>query len=204
MIKLLLLALATFALTAPLWAGDLPKFDSDESADRWLRENSAAYRQMAVAVEARGGYTFRGTDRVAKGLARWEGNRFVIDLNNTLSGPLRVSILIFELTNCYQSPKHQEIDHEANLGKITTAREFGILHELVELDGMRQHRLVMEDLNRLLGDVPLEMLRFLVSDVHSFREYQPPLAYDYLRAQEKSGHIQHYYDWFPKQAHVAQ
>ncbi|HEV7401802.1 MAG TPA: hypothetical protein VGO11_02705, partial [Chthoniobacteraceae bacterium] len=129
----------------------------------------------------------------------------VIELGARLAGAERVGILIFELTNCFQAPQHQEVDHAAGTGKIKTAREFGLLHEIVELDGLRHHRRVLEELDALLHGIPLEMFRWISSNPGLARldDYHLPYAFDYLKAQSANGHTQLYYDWFPKQARGA-
>ena len=191
---LLLLGLAVAAQ-----AGELPGFDSDAAADRWLRENSAYYRMMATAVGARGGYSIRGSAVLTEGMVLWDAGKLVIELGNSLTGPKRVSILIFELTNAYQSPQHMEIDRAVTEGRITTAREFGVRQELVELDGLRHHRVVLEELDRRLGGVPPGMVQWLSPGATKLSDYEVPFAHDYIQAQEASGHTAHYHRWFVKQ-----
>ena len=120
----------------------------------------------------------------------------------SLTGPERVSILIFELTNCYQAPQHQEVDRAASSGKIKTAREFGLLHEAVELDGLRHHRRVLEQLDATLHGIPPEMYRWISSNpgLRKLDDYQIPYAFDYFKAQSANGHTQLYYEWFARQA----
>jgi hypothetical protein len=182
-------------------AAELPDFASDAAADRWLRAASAYYRTMAAAVDSRTGYRFRSSKKLAGGVVTWEQGKPVIELGDALAGAERVSILIFELTNCFQAPQHQEIDHAAGAGKIKTAREFGLFHEVVELDGLRHHRRVLEELDATLHGIPPEMFRWISSTpgLRKLDDYQLPYAYDYLKAQSANGHTQLYYDWFPRQ-----
>ncbi len=181
-------------------AADLPEFATDIVADRWLREASATYRQMASTVDSRTGYTIRGADCAWRGNVIWEGGKPVILLDGKLAGPGRVSILIFELTNCFQAPRHQEIDHGAAEASITSPIEFGLLHELVELDGLRMHRTVLEELNSKLGTVPAAMLHQFNPSADKLGDYQIPLAFDFVKSERSSGHTKHYWDWFPVQA----
>jgi hypothetical protein len=132
-------------------------------------------------------------------MVRWESGKLVIELGNSLAGAKRTSILIFELTNAYQDSQHREIDRGATEGRITTAREFGILHELVELDGLRHHRVVLEELDRRLQGIPADMFRWLSPKAVKLSDYEVPFAHDYIKAQEASGHTNHYYEWFPRQ-----
>jgi hypothetical protein len=182
-------------------AADLPVFASDAAADRWLRANSAYYRTMAAAVEGRTGYSFRTSKKLSGGVVTWEKGKPVIELGAALAGPERVSVLIFELTNCFQAPQHQEVDNEAGAGKIKTAREFGMLHEIVELDGLRHHRRVLEELDARLHGIPAEMFQWISSTpgLRKLDDYQLPYAFDYLKAQSANGHTQLYYEWFPRQ-----
>ncbi len=179
---------------------NLPAFDSDISADQWLREHSGYYRMMATEVDHKTGYSFARSSKIAGGNVKMEAGKLVIELSDAISGAKRLSILIFEMTNCYQHPQHKEIDDAAAGGRITNAREFGMLHELVELDGLRHHRLVLDDLDRELKGIPAEMLQWINPKLQKLSDYNLPFAYDYMKAQEKGGHTQHYYDWFPKQA----
>lgn len=196
-------AILTFfllTLSAAAHASDLPTFDSDAAADKWLRESSPYYRIMASNIDSRTGYSFRRSDRLPGGTVYSESGKPVIELSNSLSGAKRISILIFELTNVYQNSQHQEIDRGAAEGRITTAREFGILHELVEMDGLRHHRVVLEELDRRLQGIPAEMLRWINPRLNKLSDYNLPFAYDYIKAQEAGGHTKHYHEWFPRQA----
>src|SRR5947209_8174054 len=103
------------ALLAPLMAtaADFPSFASDAEADQWLRQHSPYYEKMAGEVDQRGGYKIRTSKECAKGLVSIQDGQRFIDLNPSLTGPERVSILIFELTNAFQEPAHQEVDARA-------------------------------------------------------------------------------------------
>ena len=128
-------------------------FATDEAADEWLRKNSAYYARMAADVDTRGGYKFR-TANHPKGMVLYENGQRYIEMNERLVGPERVSVLIFELTNAYQDARHQEVDARARDGRITDAIHFGLLHELVEYDGLRHHRWVLADLDKVVGGIP--------------------------------------------------
>lgn len=199
--QLLLLPIFFTALTIAAHAEPLPAFDSDQASDIWLRQNSPHYEMMASSVEHRLGYFIRNAaDLTRGGTVKLEGGKLAIELSGSISGPERVSVLIFELTNCYQNPQHEEIDKAAVSGKISEAREFGILHELVELDGLRHHKMVLEDLERKTGTIPAEMLHWINPTLKRLSDYNLPFAFDHVKAQEAGGHTKHYHEWFPKQA----
>lgn len=192
--------LSLIALSGLGFGAELPQFENDTTADQWLREHSGYYRKMATDVGTKVGYSFASSSQIAGGDVKMEGGKLLIRLSNAISGAKRLSILIFEMTNCYQHPQHLEIDMGAAQGRITTAREFAILHELVEMDGLRHHRLVLEDLDRELKGIPAEMLQWINPKLQKLSDYNLPFAYDHIKAQEAGGHTKHYHDWFPKQA----
>lgn len=189
-----------FIAGATVHAGDLPEFTSDTATDQWLREASPYYRMMAAQVESRAPYSFRAADELSGGMVRWESGKLIIELSTALIGPKRVSILIFELTNAFQDAQHREIDAGATAGRIATPREFGILHELVELDGLRHHRAVLADLDRKIDGIPAAMLQWINPRLNKLSDYEVPYAYEYLKAQESGGHTKHYHEWFHRQA----
>src|SRR3954470_19402947 len=116
-----------------------PLFASDEEADAWLKKSSAFYTQMAEAVTKRGGYKFRTFAGGQGGMMRVEKDGHVIELSDTLLGAERVSVLIFEMTNAYQQPKHTAIDQRVIDGEVTDPVHFGLLQELIEYDGLSLH-----------------------------------------------------------------
>jgi hypothetical protein len=179
-------------------AEGLPGFESDRQADRWLREQSPWYRSMAEAVDRSGGYTFGRTTEMPGGLAYFKDGRGFIELNDSLKGAQRVSVLIFELTNLYQERRHQEVADRVRHGELNNAAVFGLLRESIEYDGLRLHLDVLSELHPVLGAVPPEMIAWVSSTARSFAEYRLPFAYDYLKAQETSGHTAHYIRLFEK------
>jgi hypothetical protein len=177
---------------------ELPDFASDAEADRWLRERVPAYRRLAAAVDRRGGYSIdRGTASPG-GLAFFRDGRGHIELNDALKGARRVSVMIFELTNLFQEPRHQEVADRVRQGKLDSPHVFGLWREMIEYDGLRLHRDVLADLKRVLGAVPPEMVTWVSSTARTYDEYLLPYAYDYLRAQEAGGHTAHYHRLFEK------
>lgn len=192
-----LLALLMLALRAV--AGELPAFDTDAAADRWLREHSASYRTMATQVDDRGGYSFQGSDELSLGMVDWKDDKPVITLANTLTGAKRLSILIFTLADIYESPQHDIVDDDAAEGRIATAREFTILHVLVQLDGLRHHRDVLEDLERQGEGVPAEMLQWIDPGLTKLSGYQLPMAYEFVKSQEAGANGPYYREQFYKQ-----
>lgn len=195
------IAFLLFLLAAAIvHAGNPPDFPSDTAADQWLREASPYYRMMAAQVEARSPYAFRSSSELTAGMVRWESGKLIIELSDALTGPKRLSILIFELTNAYQDAQHREVDAGANAGRIATPREFGILHELIEFDGLRHHRAVLAELDRKIGGIPAPMLQWINPRLNKLADYELPYAYDYIKAQESGGHTKHYHEWFHRQA----
>ena len=181
------------------FAGELPAFDSDAAADRWLRDHSGFYKTMAAAVDARGGYSFQGSGELALGMVRWKEGKPVIELGDSLKGAKRVSILIFSLADIYESRQHQEVDADAAQGRIASEREFDVLHALVQLDGLRHHRKVLEELDSHVGGVPAEMLQWINPQLRTLSGYLLPMAYDFVKAQETGANARHYHEWFYKQ-----
>lgn len=177
---------------------ELPVFKSDLQADRWLREQSPWYRSMAQVVDQRGGYTIGRTTEMPGGVAYFKNGRGFIELNDSLKGPHRVSVLIFELTNLYQEHRHQEVANRVRHGDLNNPAAFGLLRETIEYDGLRLHRDVLLDLKPVLRAIPPEMITWISSTAKSFEEYQLPFAYDYLKAQQAGGHTAHYIRLFEK------
>lgn len=179
-------------------AAGLPDFKSDPQADSWLREHSAAYRRMAEVVDHRGGYSFSRNTETPAGLAYVENGRGHIKLSDALTGPHRVSVLIFELTNLFQERRHQEVADRVRNGQLNNPAVFGLWREMIEYDGLRLHRDVLLELQPVLGTVPPEMITWVSSTAKTFAEYQLPFAYDYLKAQEAGGHTGFYLKLFEK------
>ncbi len=173
-----------------------PDFKSDEEADRWVRNHSALYRKMANAVDRRGGYRFNVTTQFPGGVAYFKDGRGCIDLNEVLKGSHRVSVIIFELTNLYHENRHQEVTEWVRSGELNNAAAFGLLHELIEYDGLRLHRKVLLELQPVLEIVPPNMITWVSTTAKSFAEYQLPFVYDYVKAQATSGHTAHYLKLF--------
>lgn len=173
-----------------------PVFASDEEADTWLKNSSAFYAKMADAVTKRGGYKFRTFPGGQGGMMRVEKDGHVIELSDTLSGPERVSVLIFEMTNAFQQPKHGAIDQRVINGEVTDPIHFGLLQELIEYDGLGLHRRVLEELQASSGEIPAAMFAWVTNGAKTFADYRVPLAADYIDAQAKSGHTAHYHKWF--------
>jgi hypothetical protein len=177
-------------------AAELPDFESDVQADRWLRKSSTCYRRMAESVDRNGGYAIiHGRDAPA-GLAYFKDGRGYIELHDSLKGAHRVSVLIFELTNLHQEDRHQEVAHRVRRGELNNPAEFALLRESIEYDGLRLHHGVLQELEAVVGTVPAEMITWVSSTAKSFAEYQLPFAYDYLKAQAAGGHTAHYFKLF--------
>ncbi|WP_113959231.1 hypothetical protein [Roseimicrobium gellanilyticum] len=187
-------------------AGGLPAFESDQEAHLWLKENSPYYSLMAEEVEKRGDISFDVLENqkggmVESGTGQGPGR---ILLAKELKGAARLSIHIFELTNAYQKRLHDEVDEKVRSGAIETPAEFGLLHELIEYDGLRYHRFVLAELNAVLdGGIPREMLTWINPKLTDLSSYELPLAFEYAKAQARSGHTAHYHEWFWRQKPAA-
>lgn len=164
----------------------LPTFKSDLEIDAWLRKQSAFYRTMAEAIDNRGGYRFRPFDGPG-GAAVWQEGQRWIALNDSLRGGERINILIFELTNHFQEEKHHEITQDVTRGRITDPLEFAILCELVEYDGYRLLRRVLEDLDHALDGIAPELLQWLSRGATTMAECQIPSAYDQIKSNKAPG-----------------
>lgn len=191
--------LAVLLLRGVAAAGEqLPEFPSDQASDRWLKENSAAYKRMADDADRRGGYDIRPTTNYPGGVAYFEHGRGFIGLNDVLKGAHRVSVLIFEMTNLFQEERHQEVAQRVRTGELNDPIEFSLLREMIENDGLRLHHDVLRDLARRLETVPPAMITWISGNTKTYDEYRPPFAYDYLKAQRRSGHTAHYIRLFEK------
>lgn len=195
----LLAALLPMLMMLPcllLRAAPLPEFASDQQADAWFRQSSGAYRKMAEAVDRAGGYTFEAVADMPAGLAYFKDGHGHIGLNGSLKGPRRYTILVFELTNLYQEDRHQEVANRVRRGELNDAAVFALMREMIEYDSIRLHYKVLLDINPLLDPVPPEMITCLSSTARNFAEYDVPYAYDYIKAQQASGHTAHYLKLF--------
>lgn len=173
----------------------LPSFASDKEADTWLRAKSPSYDSMA-REDGRGGYTFRSWEQPRGTVVHQNGTRY-IQLNPDLKGGERLSILIFEVTNAFQDTKHIEIDERARNGAIKDAEVFALRHELIEYDGLRYHREVLLELDKVIGGIPREMLTWINPQLTTLETYGLPLAHNYLESQNRNGHTDHYRNHFP-------
>lgn len=170
----------------------IPKFPSDKAADQWLRQLSPKYRNMAEFVDKRWGCEFGRNTLSAGGLAYIQDGKGHIDLNDALKNAYRVSVIIFEMTNLFQQDRHEEITSPVRRGELRDATRFAMLRESVEYDGLRLHREVLLELERELGELPSEMITWCSSTATKLSNYQLPYAYDYFKAQDASGHTEHF------------
>lgn len=174
----------------------LPSFVNDQKADAWLRLKSPFYDSMATQVEGHGGYEFCSWEQPLGTVVHASGSKCIY-LNDNLKGGERLSILIFEMTNAFQSAKHLEIDERTRSGAIDTAEVFALRHELIEYDGLRYHRKVLSELDPSIGGIPREMLTWINPQLTTLASYSLPLAHDYLECQDQGGHTDHYRKHFP-------
>jgi len=195
--------LAAFCLLDPGGARaekvDWGAFQTNAEIDRWLCEASPTYAMMAKDVRSRRGLRgCRIVDRedVAAGNVAWVDGFLEIQLSPKLSGPLRVSILAFEMANAYRNPDHLQIDRAVDQGHITTPEEFGLAHEMLEYEAMRLHRTVLLEIERRAGTLPAGFFYLVTPAPPSAAQYRVPALCTYLKTQKQSGHTAHYYRWF--------
>jgi hypothetical protein len=105
---------------------------------------------------------------------------------------------MFEMTNLYQERRHQDVADRVRRGELNNPPVFGLWRESIEYDGLRMHRDMLLELKPALGTIPPAMITWVSSTAKTFAEYQLPYAYDYLKAQEASGHTAHYLRLFEK------
>lgn len=196
--KSLFLLLLLLLPVAMLQAGVIPSFTNDVAADQWLRQQSPSYLRMATYVDRKWGTEFGVATNSPGGLAYLKDGKGHIDLNERLKGAHRVSVIVFEMTNLYQQERHEEITTPVRCGKQQDATKFAMLREAVEYDGLRLHREVLVELEQKMGELPPEMITWVSSTATNLSSYALPYAYDYLKAQAKSGHTEHYYRLFKK------
>jgi len=174
-------------------------FKTDAEADQWLCKTSTTYATMVKEIKARKGirgYRFATKDNVARGMVAWVQGYLEIQLNPKLSGPDRISTLIFEMANASRNGDHLEIDIAVDKGLIRTPEEFGLAHELIEFEALRLHRQVLIDIDSRSGALPKEFFYFVTPAPGSVSEYQLPPLHLYLKVQKESGHTAHYYKHF--------
>ncbi len=190
---------SVLAADAAAPAVDWHAFKTDVEVDKWLREASATYAMMVKDIESREnlrGYRFAASRDIACGNVAWVDGSLEIQLHPKLSGPLRVSVLIFEMANAYRNPEHQEIDRAVDKGYIRTPEEFGLAHEMLEYEAMRFHRAVLLEIESQAGALPADFFFLVIPAPQSATEYRLPRLYTYLKTQKESGHTAHYYRWF--------
>jgi len=189
-------------------AMDYGSFKTDAETDQWLKDNSATYATLAKDIALRKGlrgYRFVSKDTVLRGLVVWVDGYLEIHLNTELSGPNRVTTLIFEMANASRHHDHQQIDLAADDGLIRTPGEFGLAHEMIEYEALRLHRQILIEIESRAGPLPTEFFYFVTPAPRSIKDYQLPDLYQYLKAQKESGHTDHYYKHFHrrKSAHTS-
>lgn len=178
---------------------DYGAFKTDTESDAWLRDNSVTYAKLVQEINGTNnvrGYRFTGKDEVRRGMVAWVDGYLEIQLNPALSGPDRLTTLIFEVANAARSREHQQIDFAADEGLIRTQEEFGLAHEMIEYEALRLHRQVLIEIESRGGPLPAEFFYFVAPAPSSIKDYQLPDLCAYLRSQQESGHTAHYYKYF--------
>jgi len=178
---------------------DLPSFKTDTEADSWLRKTSATYAALARSIESNKdyrGYRFATRDDTRRGMVARVDGYLEIQLNPGLSGPDRLTTLIFEMANASRFPDHQQVDLAVDRGLITTPEQFGLANEMIEYEALKQHRQVLIEIASRVGELPAGFYYFVTPAPRSIEDYRLPGLYQYLKAQKESGHTAHYYRWF--------
>lgn len=176
---------------------DFSKSKDSVAIDAFLRQSSPLYAAMARIVKLDGAYQFK--DKTDLDLGVWNAAVRTIEIHTRLQGAERASVIAFEMTNAYQQRLHTEVDMAAATGEITTESEFALRHELVEYDGLRLHRVILEEIEQKLGKLPPAFFFRSNAKPNSVAEYRLPLVTDFLKQMKASGHTAHYYQWFQKQ-----
>ncbi len=174
-------------------------FKTDAEADQWLRKTSATYATIVKKIESSKdvrGYRFATRDNIRRGMVAWVDGYLEIQLNADLSGPDRVTTLIFEMANASRFPDHQQVDLAVDRGLVTTPEQFGLANEMIEYEALKQHRQVLIEIASRVGELPAGFYYFVTPAPRSIEDYRLPGLYQYLKAQKESGHTAHYYKWF--------
>jgi len=177
----------------------VPEFKTDQAADLWLRQASATYARAVKEIAARKnvrGHRIVTRKDVPMGMAARVGDMMEIQLNPKLTGARRVSTLMFEMANAYRFDAHEAIDLAADRGLITTAREFGLAHEIYEYEALRIHREMLIEIAAAHGPLDKAFFYFVTPAPRSIATYRLPSLYTYLKTQKDSGHTEHYYKHF--------
>lgn len=162
---------------------------SFEDADILLKKRSRTYRNMSERINGSGGYGFTRESQQYYGC--WDAGRRLIAFRPDVRGALMVSVLAFEMNNAYNVNEHMKIDEDAREKRIDQ-EQFVEGHETIGYQGQLAHYWILKELNSAWGKLPEEM--FIFSDVHqkTLAAYTPPDRESYLRAQNASGHSDHY------------
>ena len=203
--RYVLFAIAALAVHVSLSAGGGVHYNSfktdmtDIEVDQWLCKTSATYATVAKEIKARKdirGYRFASKDKIPRGMVDLVDGYLEIQLNPKLSGPDRMTTLIFEMANAARSGDHLEIDIAVDKGVIGTPEEFGIAHELLEFEALRLHREVLIEIESRSGALPKEFYYFVTPAPRSIKDYQLPALHLYLKTLKESGHTAHYHKYF--------
>jgi hypothetical protein len=181
------------------------RFDglSFRAADSLLKESSNTYRQIAVYVKSHGGYHIV-SEKATEYFGCWFGDRRVVTIRPEVKGALMVSVLAFEMTNAFQSDEHLKVDADARNGLINQ-KQFVKSHETIEYQGQVMHCQILKELHSVLGELPQEMFIFMDPKIRKIlvpfgpKFWVPPDLKSFLKAQNESGHSEHYRRWYLKQ-----
>jgi len=141
--RLRLIAVIGIAMSCAAWtraAVDFHCFSSDAEMDGWLRVNSATYAAVAQSIESREdlkGYRFSSQPDVARGMVLYRDGYIEVQLNPALSGPGRMTTLIFEVINGSRHRDHQQVDAALASGVIESAEAYGMAREMIEFEALR-------------------------------------------------------------------
>ena len=165
-----------------------------EAADFMLKKRSKTYQKLADFVTNHGGYQITSEKQEWYGF--WHLGRRAISIRPDVKGALMVSVLAFEMTNAFQSNEHLKIDKDARNGRINQ-KQFVERHETVEYQGALVHCKILKELSYVFGELPEEM--FILNKPPNKKDLTSwifPDVKSFLKAQNDSGHSDHYKRWY--------
>lgn len=163
-------------------------------ADLLLKKSSATYKEITDFVRNNGGYGII-SENMTEFFGCWDAGRRVVTIRTEVRGAQMVSVLAFEMTNAFQQSEHDRIDIDARNG-IISQEQFVERHETVEWNGQLLHDKILRELHDALGELPEEMFIFCTAPIKTLKSCPPPDLESFLKAQNDSGHSDHYRRWY--------
>ncbi len=171
---------------------------SFEAANSLLIKSSKTYRKMFDYLTCHGDFQII-SEKTTAYYGCWDAGRRVIRIGPDVKGALMVSVLAFEVTNAFQTNEHEKVDDDARK-RLIKQEQFVERHETIEYQGLVMHCQVLKELNNAFGDLPEEMFILCKPpDKKVLVSWIPPDKKSYLKAQNESGHSDHYRRWYFQQ-----